>query len=164
VIIAGRPPTRPSRVRSADLRPPLTAACCMRRSPLCDQRAGEGEWHPGRPVRHAVRQIVRMGLTNQRRPARVRHQHGHELFFYRSDPPAVGRRLRRRLGVRGPTGRSALRRSTDPRYNPSPIGTSVTVDRHLQGRASVMMERGSTPILRVAKDGEMANTARAAVG
>ena len=34
VIIAGGPPTRPSRVRSADLRPPLTAALCVPRSPL----------------------------------------------------------------------------------------------------------------------------------
>lgn len=60
VIIAGRPPTRPSRVRSADLRPPLTAALCMRRSPLCDQRAGRRRT-ASRFVRWSMRSVRSYG-------------------------------------------------------------------------------------------------------
>jgi hypothetical protein len=50
-----------------------------------------------------------MGPCEPRRPARVRHTKTvTDSFFHRSDPPAVGRRLRRRLGVRAPTDRSTF--------------------------------------------------------
>ncbi len=81
----------------------------MRRSPLWDREPERSNVIQSVRLQHAVRQIVRMdeyetaqssSSTTPTRPP--------DCFFYRSDPPAVGGRLRRRLGVRAPTGRSTF--------------------------------------------------------